>query len=128
MNNRVVVTGIGMITPVGLDTESSWMALTSGKSGIAHITSFDAEGFDTKIAAEVKGFDPSNYLDRKAAKNMDRFAQFAVVASLEALNQSGLRIEGGNSSDVAVRIGSGVGGILTISEQMGVLQERDPIG
>ncbi len=126
MNNRVVVTGIGMITPVGLDTKSSWMALTSGKSGISHITSFDTEGYETKIAAEVRGFDPSNYLDRKAAKNMDRFAQFAVVASLEALNQSGLRVGDGNSSDVAVRIGSGVGGILTISEQMGVLQARGP--
>ena len=126
MNRRVLITGIGMISPVGLDLKSSWRSLVAGESGVSHIGAFDSEGFETRIAAEVKDFAPSDFLDRKAAKNLDRFAQFAVAASLEAMNQSGLKVDDANRDDVAVRVGSGVGGIITISEQMAVLGERGP--
>ena len=80
-NRRVYVTGIGVISPLGLDTESTWASVSEGKSGIDLITAFDTESFDTKFAAEVKGFDPESYLDRKEARRMDRFAQFAAAAA-----------------------------------------------
>ena len=111
MKSRVVVTGIGMLTPLGLDNGSSWDGLISGKSGVSHITTFDTTGYETKIAAEVKGFDPFNYLDLKAAKHMDRFSQLAAVASLEAVNQAGLKIDENNCNDVAITIGTGIGGV-----------------
>ena len=85
MSNRVFVTGIGMITPVGLDTASSWSSLVQGVTGVDYISAFDAEPLETHIAAEVKGYDPADYLDRKQARHLDRFAQFAMVATQEAV-------------------------------------------
>ena len=86
---QVYVTGVGMVTPVGLDTRSSWEAFLKGTSGIDYITSFDAEGFETRFAGEVKGFDPTEYVDRKQARRLDRFAQLAVAATHQALDQAG---------------------------------------
>lgn len=87
---RVVVTGVGMVSPLGLNVSSTWDGISAGQSGIDYITSFDAEAFDTRFAAEVKGFDPENYLDRKEARRMDRFAQFAAVAAQEACQEADL--------------------------------------
>ena len=124
MSNRVFVTGLGMVTPLGLDTASTWNSLINGVSGIDYISAFDPEGLDTRFASEVKGFDPTDYMDRKKARHMDRFAQFAMVATQEALWQSELSLEKMDPTRVAVIVGSGIGGIITLSEQYQVLQER----
>ena len=86
---RVAVTGIGLITPLGLDVPATWNALLAGESGVDRITAFDTDGFETQIAAEVKGFDPTAYMDAKEARRADRFSQFAVAASREALSCAG---------------------------------------
>jgi 3-oxoacyl-[acyl-carrier-protein] synthase II len=117
-NKRVVVTGIGIVSPLGLDSASTWDALIAGKSGIANITLFDAAKYTTRFAGEVKGFDPTKYINRKEARRMDRFAQFAVVASLEAVKQAGLVIDDANRDEVGVLIGSGAGGLTTLQEQI----------
>ena len=123
---RVVVTGIGIISPLGLDTPSTWDGLINGKSGADVITQFDASQHETKFAAEVKGFDPTNYINRKEVRRMDRFSQFAVVASMEALKNSGLQINESNSDEIAVIVGSGIGGLITLSEQMRTLFDKGP--
>jgi 3-oxoacyl-[acyl-carrier-protein] synthase II len=123
---RVVVTGIGAVSPVGLTVPSMWEALISGKSGIDYISSFDPAPFDTKFAAEVKGFDPIVYVSRKEAHRMDRFTQFAVAASLQAVESAGLKIDNNNAEETGVIIGSSVGGMLSISEQLKVLNEAGP--
>ncbi len=125
-NNRVVVTGMGMVSPLGLDTASTWQALLAGKSGVDYITLFNAESYDTRFAAEVKGFDPTAYMERKEARRMDRFAQLAVAASREAAAQSGVKPDLAAPGDLGVIIGSGIGGLATISEQIQVLQEKGP--
>ena len=126
MNNRVVVTGIGTVSPLGLDRETTWRNLLAGKSGIDRITAFDAEGFETTIAAEVKGFDPEAYVGRKQARRMDRFVQLAAAATLEAAEHSAVEIGPANRDRVSVMIASGIGGIITLSEQMGVLHAKGP--
>ena len=123
---RVFITGIGAINSLGLDTATSWDNLVAGQSGIAPITAFDAEAFDTHFAGEVKGFDAENYLDRKEARRMDRFAQFAAVAAKEACQQAHLDPREGDPFRVGVIIGSGIGGIITLSQQMEVLSQRGP--
>ena len=123
---RVVVTGLGMVSPLGLNVSDSWDAIAAGQSGIDYITGFDAEAFDTRFAAEVKGFDPENYLDRKEARRMDRFAQFAAVAAQEACRQSELNPRNMDRYSVHAVIGSGIGGIGTLTEQHQVLLERGP--
>jgi len=125
-NSRVVVTGIGILSPLGLDVSTTWEGLIAGKSGIDYITRFDAESFDTKIAGEVKGFEPADYLSRKDARRMDRFAQLAVAASRQAIERAGLQVEPNNAYDIGVIVGSGIGGIITLSEQVGVLLEKGP--
>jgi len=124
--SRVVITGIGAVSPVGLTVSSMWEALISGKSGIDYISSFDPAPFDTKFAAEVKGFDPMMYVSRKEAHRMDRFTQFAVAASLQAVESAGLKIDNNNAEETGVIIGSSVGGMLSISEQLKVLNEAGP--
>ena len=126
MTERVVVTGIGMISPLGLDAHSTWQSLLDGKSGVRRITVFDPTEFSTQIASEVKGFDPNNYMDRKEARHTDRFSQLAIAASQEALNQANLTIDKSNTYDIVTIIGSGVGGIITLSEQVSVLNEKGP--
>ncbi len=124
MSNRVFVTGLGMVTPLGLDTAGTWNSLIHGVSGIDRIAAFDSEGFETRIAAEVKGFNPSDYIDRKKARHLDRFAQFAMVAVQEALWQAELDLGKTDPTRAAAIVGSGIGGIGTLSEQFQVLQER----
>ncbi|MFP6634991.1 MAG: beta-ketoacyl-ACP synthase II [Dehalococcoidia bacterium] len=123
---RVFITGIGAISSLGLDASATWGNLVAGQSGIAPITAFDAEAFDTHFAGEVKGFDAENYLDRKEARRMDRFAQFAAVAAKEACQQAHLDPREGDPFRVGVIIGSGIGGIITLSQQMEVLSQRGP--
>ncbi len=125
-DNRVVVTGIGILCPLGRNVSTTWENLIAGKSGIDYITLFDTEAFETKIAGEVKGFDPIDYIDRKEARRMDRFAQLSVAASLEAVEQSGLPINSTNQDDIAIVIGSGIGGLTTLFEQTKILLEKGP--
>ncbi|MBI2965735.1 MAG: beta-ketoacyl-ACP synthase II [Chloroflexi bacterium] len=126
MSIRVVVTGMGVICPVGLDRDATWQAMLEGRSGIDHISLFDAEGFEVRIAGEVRGFEPTLYMDRKRATRMDRFAQLACAASLQAKAQAGLDMAKTDPARVAVLIGSGVGGIMTLSEQYDVLKQKGP--
>ena len=126
MNSRVFVTGLGMICPLGLDVPSSWENLVRGVSGVDYITAFDLDGFETRFAAEVRGFDPANYLEKKEARRMDRFAQFAAVAAGEALAQAGINPQTMDPYRTAVIVGSGIGGIITLSQQYDVLKEKGP--
>jgi len=126
MTDRVVVTGIGLVTPVGLNSESTWNSLVEGRSGIDYISLFDAEGYESRIAGEVDDFDASAALGRKEAKRLDRFSQFACVAALEALEHANLNMEKEDADRVGVLIGSGVGGIITISDQHKILLKRGP--
>ena len=124
--HRVYITGIGVISPLGLDLPATWEGITQGRSGVNFLTSFDTEGFDTRFGAEVKGFDPESYLDRKDARRMDRFSQFAAVAARQACEQADLDPTGEDPYRVAVVIGSGIGGISTLSQQFAVLSDRGP--
>jgi len=123
---RVVVTGLGAVSPVGLDVSSMWEALISGQSGVDYISSFDTTAFETKFAAEVKGFDASMYVGRKQARHMDKFTQFAVVASLQAVEAAGLPINANNAEDIGVIVGNSVCGLLSVCEQYRVLNESGP--
>jgi len=126
--HRVVVTGLGLITPVGNDVASSWQALVAGQGGVGPITLFDSSDFDVHFAAEVKAFDPERFLERKEARRMDRFAQLAVGAAQQAMERAGLadRPAGINWDRVGVVIGSGIGGIRTFEDQARTLVERGP--
>ncbi|MCK4274642.1 MAG: beta-ketoacyl-[acyl-carrier-protein] synthase II, partial [Dehalococcoidales bacterium] len=124
--NRVVVTGIGALTPLGLDMATTWENLIAGKPGIDYITLFDASDMETKFAGEVKGFEPTDYIDRKNARRMDRFAQLAVAAGIQAVKQSNLLIDDSNQDEIGVFIGSGIGGLTTLFEQIQVLLEKGP--
>ena len=123
---RVVVTGIGIVSPVGLTVALSWDALINGRSGIARISAFDPTDFETHIAAEVSDFDPENYMDRKEARRADRFSQLALAAAQEAVTQAGLIQDEPLGNRTSSLIASGVGGIITLSEQFGVLHEKGP--
>jgi len=123
---RVVVTGMGVISPVGLTVSSLWEALISGKSGVNYISHFDPAPFETKFAAEVKGFDPLAYVNRKEAHRMDRFTQFAVAASLQAVEAAGLTIDNSNAEETGVIIGNSVCGLLEVAEQLKILSEVGP--
>ncbi len=113
-----------MLSPLGLDTTTTWEGLIAGKSGVDYITLFDPESVETKFAGEVKGFEPTNYVDRKEARRMDRFAQLAVAASREAVKHAGLEINHSNQDDIGVIVGSGIGGLTTLFEQTKVLLEK----
>ena len=126
MTKRVFITGIGMITPLGLDTTTTWQNLVAGKSGAAPIEHFDPTEFQTQIACEVKDFDATNFIDRKKARQLDRFSQFAMSAAQEALAQSNLNLENTDLKKVGVIIASGIGGISTLDAQATVLNERGP--
>jgi 3-oxoacyl-[acyl-carrier-protein] synthase II len=123
---RVVVTGLGCISPVGNNVEDTWASLLAGKSGAGRITHFDASRHKTQFAAEVKGFDGAALFGPRDARKMDRFTQFAIAATQEALNQSGLRIDEANRDRAGVVIGTGIGGIGTLLEQAEVMRERGP--
>jgi 3-oxoacyl-[acyl-carrier-protein] synthase II len=126
MRRRVVVTGLGCISPLGNNVNDTWQALLVGTSGAAPITAFDASAHKTKFAAEVKGFDPVALFGTRDARKMDRFAQFATAASLQAIEQADLKIDESNRDRVGVLIGTGIGGIITLLEQYEVMRERGP--
>ena len=126
MTSRVFVTGLGIVSPLGLDANSTWEALVKGISGVDYISAFELDGFETRFAAEVKGFDPTEHLERKEARRMDRFAQFAAVAASEALAHAELKLETVDPYRVAAIVGSGIGGIVTLSQQHDVLREKGP--
>jgi len=124
--NRVVVTGLGAITPIGNTLAEYWEGLLSARNGIARITLFDPSRHACQIAGEVKGFDPHQYLERKEAKRMDRFAQFAVAASKQALTDARLTIDDLNAEQVGVLIGTGVGGLKVMEDQQTVYLQKGP--
>lgn len=123
---RVVVTGMGCVSPVGNNVKDTWTSLLGGKSGAGMITHFDASKHKTRFAAEVKGFDGTALFGPRDARKMDRFTQFATAAAIEALEQSGLKIDNSNRDRVGVVIGTGIGGIGTLLEQAEVMRERGP--
>ena len=123
---RIVVTGIGIVSPVGCDAPSTWEAIVSGKSGIAGITRFDPAGYQTTFAGEVKGFDPVDRLGRKDARRTDRYTHFAVASALEALERAGLTIDEGTADRVGVLIGSGMGGAETLDAGMETVLTEGP--
>jgi 3-oxoacyl-[acyl-carrier-protein] synthase II len=126
---RVVVTGMGVVTPIGLSVQQFWQGLLRGQSGAANITRFDASQFETRFACELKGFDPLNYLERKLAQHLDLYAQFALAAASEALKDAGLVPEELSSEErelFGVTFGSAIGGITTLQKQTQVLLTRGP--
>jgi 3-oxoacyl-[acyl-carrier-protein] synthase II len=126
MRKRVVVTGLGCISPVGNNVEETWSALLAGKSGAAPITAFDASAHKTKFAAEVKGFDGAAMFGVRDARKMDRFTQFASAATLEAMERANLKVDDSNRDRIGILIGSGIGGIITMLEQYDLMRERGP--
>jgi len=122
---RVVVTGLGMITPLGATVETSWAGLTAGKSGIGPITRFDAKDLETRIAGEVHDFDPLAYMERKEAKRADRFAQFAIATAGQAIKDAKLEITKDLAPRVGVTFGSGIGGVETLVENI-LIHDKDP--
>ena len=126
MNRRVVVTGMGAVTPIGIGVEEFWQALIAGKSGISKTERFDTEGFTTQISGQVKDFDISEFIDKKEAKRMDRVTQFAVIAAKMALTDSKLDLEKEDKKNIGTIIGTGIGGMDTIHEQYKNLFEKGP--
>ena len=125
-SRKVVVTGLGMISPLGIGVEKSWQALIAGKSGAGQITKFDTKGFDTTIAAEVKDFVPENFIDKKEIRRMDIFIQYALAAAVQAMEDSQLKITPANADRVGVVVGAGLGGLTTIEAYHKILLERGP--
>jgi 3-oxoacyl-[acyl-carrier-protein] synthase II len=126
MRRRVVVTGLGAVTPIGNDVATTWRALQAGESGAAGITKFDPTKFPVRFACEVKGFDPLISMDRKEAKRADHYTQYAVVASVEAMNDAGLAMGAYDVDRLGVIVGSGIGGLKSFEEQHDVYRERGP--
>lgn len=126
MEHRVVVTGMGAITPIGNSTLEFFENVQAGKCGVNFIESFDTEGFSVKVAAEVKDFDPKNYMEVKEAKRMDRFSQFAMAATKEAIEDSGIDLDKVNRDRFGVIVGSGIGGIGNIEREAKILLDKGP--
>jgi 3-oxoacyl-[acyl-carrier-protein] synthase II len=126
MARRVVITGIGLVTPLGLDRESTWEALLAGRSGIGPITRFDASSYTSRIAGEVRDFDPCGFLDKKDARKTDTFTHYAVAATREALDDAAYAIDGSNADRTGVYIGSGIGGLPLLERQHRDLLDRGP--
>jgi len=126
MNKRVVVTGLGMISPLGVGVKENWEAICQGKSGIGPVTRFDITDFPSKIAGEVKGFNPEDFIDKKETKKMDIFIHYALASGMMALKDSGLIIDESNADRVGVLVGAGLGGLSTIERYHSVLLEHGP--
>lgn len=126
MTRRVVITGIGAITPLGLNKDEFWEGLIKGKSGVERITSFDVSEFPTQIAAQVKNFEPTDYMEKKEARRMDRFIQFAIAVTQMALDDANLVIDKENGVECGVLMASGIGGIATFEEQHKILEKKGP--
>ena len=123
---RVVITGLGAITPIGIGKDNFWNSLLEGKSGIGYITRFDTENHDVKIGAEVKDFDPQDFLDKKEAKRMDRMSQFAVAGTKLALEDGQINLDDLNRDRIGAIIGSGIGGIDTLESEVIKYTEKGP--
>ena len=126
MNKRVVITGMGAVTPIGNSVEEMWASIKEGRNGIGPNTHFDTTDFASKIAGEVKDLDLSDYIDRKEARKMDDFVKFAMVATLQAMRQSGLNEGNFEPERMGVVIGNGIGGIQTLEESFFILFEKGP--
>jgi 3-oxoacyl-[acyl-carrier-protein] synthase II len=126
LSRRVVVTGVGLLTPLGIGTEATWEAIRAGRCGIGPITQFDASAFSCRIAGEVKGFEPASYIEKKEIKKMARFIQFAIAASDCAMRSSGLKVTPEIAEQVGVYIGSGIGGFEVIEREHQTLLEHGP--
>ena len=126
MPERVVITGYGAVTPLGNSVEDTWQSLISGVCGIGYISLFDVSGYDVQIGAEVKNFNPVDFIEPVTARYTDRFAQFALAASMQAVQKSRLKINDSNRYDTGVIIGTGVGGVNTLSTQIGVINAKGP--
>lgn len=126
MEKRVVITGLGAITPIGNNVEDFWKNIVDGKCGIDGITLFDTTNFKVKLAGEVKNYNPEDYFEKKTAKRLDRYTQFAIIASKEIMKDSNLNIEDINPERFGVAIGSGIGGVETIEENITILNEKGP--
>ena len=126
MGRRVVITGIGLVSPVGIGTSENWKALCEGSSGVGKITKFDATGYPAQIAGEVKGFDPLAFIEKKEVKKMDVFIQYAIAASQFAMDDSNLSIDSSNAARVGVFIASGIGGFTTIEREHKALLKGGP--
>jgi 3-oxoacyl-[acyl-carrier-protein] synthase II len=126
MRKRVVITGLGCISPLGNDVQTTWNNILAGKSGVKSITHYDTSEYKTKIAAMVEGFDPEALFGNRDARRMDRFAQFALASAQQAVSHAGLEINHGNRDRIGVTIGTGIGGIGTLFEQMKVFDQRGP--
>lgn len=126
MNHRVVITGMGVITPIGNSVEEFFTSVKEGKCGIDFINYFDTEGFSVKLAAQVKNFDPKNYMDVKEAKRMDHFSQYAIAASMEAIQDAALDLEQIDKERFGVIVGSGIGGLENIEKESKNLVEKGP--
>jgi len=126
LDRRVVITGLGLVTPLGIGVEETWTALCEGKSGIAKITRFDASGFDTQIAGEVKDFHPEDFLPRKEAKRIQLFIAYAVAASRMAIEDSGLKIDKTNENRIGVLTGCGLGGLQILEQTSKILEKKGP--
>ncbi len=126
LKRRVVITGLGMVSPLGTGVEKTWQALVQGKSGVARITKFDPTGFDTQIAAEVKDFVPENFIEKKEIKRMDIFIQYAMASATMALEDAQLSITPQNAERVGVVVGAGLGGLTTIESFHKILMDKGP--
>ncbi len=126
MKRRVVVTGVGLVTPIGIGTAETWTALCNGISGVDEITRFDVSAYDTKIAGEVKGFNPEDFLPKKEAKRMEPFIAYAIAAARMAMEDSGLIINDSNSDRVGVLTGCGLGGLSMIEDSSLLIKEKGP--
>ncbi len=126
MTNRVVITGLGVISPVGIGKDVFWQNLIGGKSGIGPVTRFDVQNMPTKIAGEINDFEPGMYMDKKEARRMDRFSQFALAAAKMAVSDAELDLESENRERIGVVLGCGIGGVITFEEQKEVLINRGP--
>jgi len=126
LRKRVVITGLGLVIPIGIGVETAWKNLCEGKSGIGPLTRFNHDGFETKIAGEVKGFNPEAYIEKKEIKKMDLFIQYALAATKEALADAQLHITPENAEQIGVIVGTGLGGLPTIEKYHQVLMEKGP--
>jgi 3-oxoacyl-[acyl-carrier-protein] synthase II len=126
VQRRVAVTGVGLITPLGNDVASTWRSLVAGESGVGAITAFDTSRHSVRVAGEVKGFDPTNWVEKKDVKKMDRFIQFAVAAADQAFNDCGIKLTPENALRTGVYVSSGIGGFATIEREMQVLLNQGP--
>lgn len=126
MKKRVVVTGMGLVIPTGIGVKTAWENVCHGRSGIGPLTRFDPNGFETKIAGEVKGFNPENYIEKKEIKKMDLFIQYALAATKEAIEDAELKITPENSERIGVIVGTGLGGLPTIEKYHKIMLEKGP--